>query len=265
MTLIGASTTRHHKTAGYYDAVYLSPHLDDAILSCGGQIAQRTREGQRVLIVTVMAGDPQEEVENNYIRSLHERWALGRDATARRRAEDIAACAILGADPLHGSIPDCIYRLHPVDGRPLYVSDDDIFGAVHPSEQPLVEQIAEWLKMLPAHARCYAPLTVGHHVDHLLVAEAAQRAFGSALYFYEDYPYAQQADKLKAVLDPSFLSWTPTVVPLSEADLAAKIEAILAYRSQLSTFFADRADLERQVKSYAASVGGERVWQKRYK
>jgi LmbE family N-acetylglucosaminyl deacetylase len=249
--------------ASFYDAIYLSPHLDDAALSCGGQIAQRTRSGQRVLIVTVMAGDPQQDVENEYIRSLHERWALGRDAAAQRRSEDIAACAVLGADFLHWPLPDCIYRLHPVDGRPLYVSDDDIFGDVHPAEQPLVEQIVAWLKTLPAHGRCYAPLTVGHHVDHLLVTEAAQRAFGAALYFYEDYPYAQQPGKLSAVLDAAPTPWTPTVVSLTEVDLAAKIEAILAFRSQLSTFFTDRADLERQVRGYAASVGGERLWRKR--
>lgn len=264
MTTTTSSTTRPSETVGYYDAIYLSPHLDDAILSCGGQIARRVREGQRVLIVTVMAGDPQEDVDNDYIRSLHERWALGRNAVARRRAEDIAACAILGVEPLHWPLPDCIYRLNPADGRPLYVSDDDIFGEVHPSEEPLVEQIADWLRALPAPGHCYAPLTVGHHVDHLLVAEAAQRVFGSALYFYEDYPYAQQADKLKAVIEVSPLSWTPIVVPLGEVELAAKIEAILAYRSQLSTFFADRDDLERQVRGYAASVGGERVWQKRH-
>ena len=114
-------------------ALYLSPHLDDAVLSCGGLIARQVQAGERALVLTVMAGDPQEDVENDYIHSLHERWALGRDAAAQRRAEDIAACAILGADPLHWSLPDCIYRLHPVDGRLLYVSDDDIFGDVHPS------------------------------------------------------------------------------------------------------------------------------------
>ena len=43
---------------------------------------------------------------------------------------------------------------------------------------------------------------------------------------------------------------------------AAKIEAILAFRSQLSTFFTARADLERQVRGYAKRVGGERVWKR---
>jgi LmbE family N-acetylglucosaminyl deacetylase len=248
--------------AHFYDAIYLAPHLDDAALSCGGQILDRTRAGQRVLVVTVMAGDPPTDAENDYIRSLHARWELERDAAAQRRAEDSAACAILGADFLHWSIPDCIYRLHPATGAPLYVSDDDIFGDVHPAEAPLVNAIAQLLAALPAHTHCYAPLTVGHHVDHLLVTAAARLAFGDKLICYEDYPYAQQPGKLSAVLGEPPAGWQPSVTALSDAELNVKIEAILAFRSQLSTFFTDRADLERQVKGYAALVGGERVWRK---
>ena len=244
----------------FYDVIYLAPHLDDAALSCGGQIAGLTRTGKRVLVVTVMAGDPPTAVENDYIRSLHARWELERDAAAQRRAEDSAACAILGADYLHWAIPDCIYRLDPADGRPMYISDDDIFGDVHPAEQPLVSEIAGMLAKLPAHEQCYAPLTVGHHVDHLLVAQAARLAFDDDLRFYEDYPYAQQPGKLEAVIGETATGWQPRVIALTAADLAAKIEAILAFRSQLSTFFTDRADLERQVQDYAAQVGGERVW-----
>ena len=44
------------------------------------------------------------------------------------------------------------------------------------------------------------------------------------------------------------------------AHTITKIEAILAYRSQISTFFTDRADLEQQVIGYANSIGGERIW-----
>src|SRR5678816_3320336 len=115
----------------YYDALYLSPHLDDAVLSCGGQIFQRTAAGQTVLIVTIMAGDPPHPTVSDYAQSLHDRWALATDAAAARRAEDLAAAHLLGADTLHWSVPDCIYRLHPTSGQPFYVSDVDIFDQIH--------------------------------------------------------------------------------------------------------------------------------------
>jgi LmbE family N-acetylglucosaminyl deacetylase len=242
-----------------YDALYLSPHLDDAALSCGGQIAQATRRGARVLIVTVMAGDPPADAANDYIASLHARWELGRDAAAQRRAEDLAACALLGADALHLDAPDCIYRLDPATGAPLYVSDADIFGEIHPAEAPLAARIAGLLAGLPAATQVYAPLTVGHHVDHLLVRAAAEQVWGDALRYYEDYPYVQQPGKLDAVLGGA-ADWRAIVTPLDTDALDAKCAAISAFRSQLSTFFADRADLEAQVKGYAAQVGGERTY-----
>src|SRR3954469_806836 len=108
-----------------YDWIYLSPHLDDAALSCGGQIYAATQRQERVLIVTITAGDPIAPV-SDYAASLHTRWELV-DATAARRQEDLTACSILGADALDWDIPDCIYRVD-AQGAPFYVSDADIFG-----------------------------------------------------------------------------------------------------------------------------------------
>lgn len=246
----------------YYDWIYLSPHLDDVALSCGGQVFHYTQDGQTVLIVSVMAGDPPHMQISDYARGLHERWALAGEAAAARRAEDIAACAILGADWLHWEAPDCIYRTDPGSGAPFYVSDPDIFGEIAPAEMGLVEELAGRIAALPAHNRLVVPLTVGHHVDHLLVRQAAERAFaGEALLYYEDYPYAQQPGALDRVLGDRS-GRQPIVLPLSPQDLAAKVDAVLAFRSQLSTFFTDRADLEAQIGGFAAATGGERLWRK---
>ncbi|MEZ4715428.1 MAG: PIG-L family deacetylase [Caldilineaceae bacterium] len=246
-----------------YDAIYLAPHLDDVALSCGAQIAVLTRTGARVLIVTVMAGDPDEPELSDYVRSLHDRWQLAADAAAQRRAEDVAACAILGADHLQLAVPDCIYRTDPATGAPLYLSDPDIFGNVAPAEAYLVDEIAATLATLPPTARMVAPLTVGHHVDHLLVRASAERLWSKhELWYYEDYPYAQEPGTVDAVINADDTCWRTHVEPMDDAALAAKVASILAFRSQLSTFFTDRADLERQVRGYAAQVGGERLWQR---
>lgn len=243
----------------HYDTIYLSPHLDDATLSCGGQIYEQTSQGQAVLVVTVMAGDPSGGV-SDYAQSLQERWELPADAGAGRRAEDLAACRILGVDALHWNIPDCIYRTDPETGDPLYLSDDDIFADVHPAESTLVDAVADLLGTLPACERVVAPLTVGHHVDHLIVRAAAEEACDSRLFYYEDYPYAQERDKLAQAVAAEPNALEPMVVAVGDDALAAKIEAILAYRSQLSTFWNDRQDLEAQILGYARQIGGERLW-----
>jgi LmbE family N-acetylglucosaminyl deacetylase len=244
-----------------YDAIVLSPHLDDAALSCGGQIAMRTGAGERVLVVTIMAGSPPSSAQSEYIAGLHTRWELEGDAAAQRRAEDIAACRILGADFLHLDVPDCIYRFHPQTGLPLYISDDDIFGDVHPAELRLLDDLVDRFRRFPPAAQVYAPLTVGHHVDHHLVRHVAARVWPETLLYYEDYPYAQQAGKLAAVIGDG-TGWHNWVVALDAAALRAKFEAIWAFRSQMSTFFTSRADMEKQVGSFVQAVGGERLWQR---
>ena len=247
-----------------YDWIYLSPHLDDVALSCGGQIFDATQRGERVLIVTITAGDPVAPV-SDYAATLHTRWEVA-NATAARRQEDVAACAILCAEPLHWPVPDCIYRVD-AHGKPFYLSDADIFGPVAPEEMTLVDELAAQMRALPPARHVVAPLGVGQHVDHLLTRQAAEVAFESpTLLYYEDYPYAQQPGKLAAVIGASNAegtgAWAAEVVTLTDNALRAKFAAVAAFRSQLSTFFRDQADLEAQVGGYALKVGGERRWRR---
>lgn len=244
----------------YYDFIYLSPHLDDAALSCGGQIAKCSAEGQHVLIVTLTAGDPPTGAESHYIQELHSRWELEQDAVAARRAEDIAACKILGAEWLHWDIPDCIYRFHPQTGEPLYQSNDDIFGDVHPAEAGLVQSLVEKMRNLPQAGQVIAPLTVGHHVDHLLTRSAAEQVWGRDLAYYEDYPYAQKVGVIEEIVKSEGFNWAAQTIALADAELQQKINAIAAFKSQLSTFWKSREDLERQVSGFAQQRDGEKIW-----
>jgi LmbE family N-acetylglucosaminyl deacetylase len=243
-----------------YDSIYLAPHLDDVALSCGGQVFLSAEAGRPVLIVTVMAGDPARLLPSEYAQSLHDRWQFQTDAVARRRTEDIEACRILGADCVHLDIPDCIYRSHPRTDKTLYNSDEDIFGDIHVTETGLVTTILNYIQDLPTYERFIAPLGAGNHVDHQLTRLAAEQADTHSRLYYEDYPYASDPEAVKAVVEGGKNSWEAITVPLSEAALSAKIKAIAAFESQLSTFFHDLSDMERAVRQYSSSTGGERLW-----
>ena len=90
--------------------VYLSPHLDDAALSCGGLIWEQAQAGAAVSVWTVCAGDPPAGALSAFAEELHERWQTGREAVQLRRDEDRAACAHMQAAWRHLPIPDGIYR-----------------------------------------------------------------------------------------------------------------------------------------------------------
>ena len=261
-------------------AIYLSPHLDDAAFSCGGQIAQLARAGNHVRVVTVFAGDvPEESAHTPFVQELGARWGLGENPPAARRAEDVAALKILGADATHLAFPDCVYRLGLM-GAPLYPTRDAIFGGVAPVEMKLIERIAHTLSSQFPNLRSairnplkreiprseitvYLPLTAGHHVDHQIVRAAGERWAGRRrIAYYEDYPYAESPDQVRAALGEK--TFRAKLVQLDEPALTAKVAAIACYRSQLSTFFADEAEMAARVRAYAEAVGGgrpaERLW-----
>ncbi|MDT8306921.1 MAG: PIG-L family deacetylase [Anaerolineae bacterium] len=243
-----------------YDAIYLSPHPDDAPLSCGGQIYQRSKSGERVLIVTLAAGEPQTEVRSIFAEFQHHNWGLDeREVMMARREEDARAVARLGAEHVTWSLPDAIYRLHPDSGEPLYTSNDDLFGPLSPAEAPLIAELAAQMATLPP-ARCtVSPLCLGNHVDHQLVRTAAERAFSDLLY-YEDYPYVQRhPDSLGTALQPPD-AWKAVLYPLDEEAIAARIEAILAYESQIGVLFNHADAMARLVREQVAATGGERSW-----
>lgn len=249
-------------TQNAYHAIYLSPHLDDAALSCGGQIFQAATAAQPILIITIMAGDPPTGQYSSYAAELHTRWQLAQDVVVQRRMEDIAACHILQADYQHWPTPDCIYRHTYQTGDPLYTTWAEITGPIHADDQPLIQALTAQFQQLPSCHYLYAPLAVGNHVDHQIVRLAAEAAFGPTLRYYEDYPYAVQTEALEQVIYQPGMCWQSSIIPLASHALAAKANAVAAYESQVSTFFNGRTDLDHQLNTYAQTVGGERIWQK---
>jgi LmbE family N-acetylglucosaminyl deacetylase len=59
----------------FYAHVYLSPHLDDAVLSCGGLIHRQVRAGQPPLVITLFSGQPAADAHvSAFTQSQHTRW-----------------------------------------------------------------------------------------------------------------------------------------------------------------------------------------------
>lgn len=247
----------------FFDAVFLSPHLDDAVLSCGGQIHDLQAAGKSVLVVTVGAGDEPAGELPPVAAGLHRAWDLGRSGSgdgvvARRREEDREACEILGAKALQWDLPEAIYRRDPHTGEPLYRKLGDLFGPLPPADRPQVLRVAERLADLPEHRELYVPLAVGGHVDHHVARRAAEQRFGSNLIYYEEYPYARRRRDVRRLTRT--VGWKSEVVPVSPEGLDAKIRAVGAYRSQTRSLFGGRLRMRWKLRRYTRSVGGERVW-----
>lgn len=239
--------------------IYLSPHLDDAALSCGGLIWDQVQGGQQVEVWTICAGDPPPQTFTPFAEELHTRWELPPDqAIAARREEDQRAMSVLGAAYKHFPIPDAVYRLHPKTGEPLYLDWVDVSGGLHPGDESYILQMARQLAgLLTGENTLIAPLTVGNHVDHQFTRALAEM-LALPLCYYPDYPYAlQYADEIPHLAP---LGAKPEAIPVSGRGLAAWQDSIAAYTSQLSTFWESDEEMRAAIREFSRKYDGVTLW-----
>ena len=155
-----------------------------------GLLRELASLGEDVQIWTVCAGEIPTGDLSPFAELLHQRWGSGREAVARRKEEDRLACERLGARRRLFPLPDCIYRRagdgfwgDPQAGRApgarsgehLYITEQAIFGPVHPAESGLVARLSQELASgLPDRSELIVPLALGGHVDHRLARAAAE-------------------------------------------------------------------------------------------
>jgi len=250
-------------TAAPYDTVYLSPHLDDAILSCGGQIARAARSGRRQLIATAFAGGVAEEEPGSPPPSpASDAPGPARGLVAERRQEDQRAARSLGADVLHGPFPDAFSARDPATGQRLYPTIPALRGAMHPAHRAQLPGVTRWLDELPTYRVLVAPLGLGRHVDHRLLRLAAERHAGRSLLYFEDFPYAQRW-RYRCAWARALRGWRWETVRLAPEDITARVVAAAAYSSQVRAIFGTPETLDLQIRRYVRRAGGERIWRRR--
>jgi LmbE family N-acetylglucosaminyl deacetylase len=254
--------------------IFLSPHLDDAAFSCGGLIWEMASLGEDVQIWTVCAGDIPTGDLSPFAELLHQRWGSGMEAVARRREEDRRACERLGARRRLFPLPDCIYRragddfwVDPQAGRAsgappgehLYATEEAIFGPLHPYESGLVDRLSQELASgLPDRTELIVPLTLGGHVDHRL-ARAAAETLDRPLWYFADFPYVLETmDQLPGQVGDGWREKQFTITP---EGLKAWYEGLLAYESQISTFWSDQPEVKASLERFVQELGGVRLWQ----
>ena len=279
-----STTVKRHAVAPKHH-LYLSPHFDDAALSCGGMIHACTKQGEAVSVLTVCAGGPPVGPLSDYAYGLHERWGqkradaqrLAADMIEIRRNEDRAALRMLGAEARFLDVPDVIYRRMGGSGAWTVDSDEALFRGFEPSEHDLLRATAyaieAEIERIEANSasspgtgthmlRLYIPLAAGDHIDHHLVHQAAERLLArrpelrANAAWYEDYPYAEDPEAVASALEGK-VAWSPDTVLMRAEDLEAKVASIACYASQISTFWGSLDQMETAVKKMARRVAGD--------
>lgn len=228
--------------------VILSPHFDDAVLSCWSLLVSDPKP----TVVNVFGGAPDAGVPLTRWDRLT-RARNPRERALERAREDSAVLQSVGCEPVNLHFTDYTYRKGDQDTGPLVVA---------------------LLERLEAGWHVYSPAGIGGHPDHLVVRAAAvsllRRGFDVTL--YAELPYAMNYGwphwLTGADPDPHLdvtLDWSEPlslaevairpedadVVRLERTQVARKLEAIRGYRTQYSGMrkhFSDEDSLEYELR-----------------
>ena len=254
-------------THSSFDYIYISPHLDDVPLSCGGAICRQQAQGLNILVVTIFAGEPQPPF-SPFVQSVHRSWHAPEERPYQvRKQEERKAMALLGADYAWLDWLEILYR------DPELSDANDFFWesgtpVVPLRDAALFTTLCAWLadaSLAYPGVHFVVPLGLGMHRDHQFVFQAALNTLDRGrVLFFEDFPYATyySKDEFIEYVKPYDMSFVE--VDISDY-LDQRIAVSEAYQSQLPTLFYRASSFRELICSYTLEAGQrqrpiERYW-----
>jgi LmbE family N-acetylglucosaminyl deacetylase len=224
----------------------LSPHLDDAVLSCGALLAELAPRCE--ITVLTLFTEATDGPHGRAARSFLRQCAHPDAATLfrARRAEDRAVVETLGARPEHLGLTDALFRRREVPralaraGRvvPELLHRYPTFrfdiarGRISRGDATMRAELAARIAARAGDADLLlCPLGVGRHVDHLVTRDLGLAWSGTVVWF-SDLPYA-----LDHAPDPAFLRREGLRPWSFDGGADAKDALVRGYATQVDALF----------------------------
>ena len=235
--------------------IYISPHLDDAVLSAGGLIYEQTHSGIQVEIWNILCGVPPTDELSPFAQVLHFQWGIPSwQTSSAHAAQRMTKPARLSAqNPF-----TLISWIASTAAAKMMTGFTAIFLIPRmKTNADLPAQIAESISArLEPTDQLVCQLGLGSHVDHVLVRRAVELLQRPLLY-YTDIPYLF---KTPEELGPHTAGMKANAYAVGESGLRLWKEAIAAYKSQISSLFDDLDHMRSQIQQYWSENGGIQLW-----
>ena len=192
------------------EKIILSPHIDDAILSMGGQILAWKQQSETVRIIDIFS-------KMSYVYGTFLPWQL---ATLIRRREEQKIANELGLEIIYRDLPEAYLR--------GYRTIDSFFDGTIERVNKEASLLQSVMSAIPS-GELFIPMSIGNHIDHQLVTVAALQK-NSKYIFYEDMPYAASGinSEIKDQLVERYGLQKRTI----KIDIEMKKKLVLSYKSQ---------------------------------
>jgi LmbE family N-acetylglucosaminyl deacetylase len=230
--------------------LFLSSHLDDAVLSCAALMGALSQRGEVTVATAFTAAGP--APHTRAARSFLRQCAAPDADTlfAQRRAEDREVLSRLGVAHVPLGLTDALYRRRDgvpgaqvlgnvvpelVHRYPTYRLDI-AKGRVSRGDKALIAQLTAQVDELMTATGAqllFGPLAVGRHGDHVIARRVCESFAGRVIY-YSDFPYDRAHEA-----DDGFIAGHGLTKWSWERGVEAKPDVIRGYRSQADALFPD--------------------------
>lgn len=224
--------------------LFVSPHLDDAVLSCGALLAHLARICPVTVLTVFTRAAPLAKWGLAARKTLRDLGVADGEALFQeRRAEDIAVLKEAGASWIHLGLTDALFRQvgetatgPKGTGRAAYPTFrfDAARGRIASSDAGLATEVSVMVREAAARngaAAVFGPLGLGRHVDHLITRNAVAASGAEAVY-YSDFPYSLKKSRDERFTRPRLLlpyEWV--------SGRAENANLIAGYRTQFAGLF----------------------------
>lgn len=216
--------------------VFISPHLDDAILSAGNLITKLRSSGNKVKVVTVFTKASEKPYSlNAQIHLKNSGYTNAIRLFKDRQKEDIKAIKAIGAKYEHLNFTDAAFR-RDIDGNFIYDSEMQFSGNVSDKDRDLEKKIKSKLQTIIKSKNIVfmAPLGIGRHVDHCIIRRVVE-AINVKSIFWQDYPYVLNNDESRRFFRKN--RQFKKIVDIEDKPFSKKSLAISKYKSQSKYLF----------------------------
>lgn len=213
----------------------LSPHLDDAVLSCGDHILEWKRQGHEVTVVSIFTKFQDRFISESAKESLVKGgYKNAKECEGERKKEDVKAMKQLGVNYSHFGFIDGWFRIH--NDKPVYENSQLFSGEISSNDKSLMMSIKNKVSKYNKFQKVITPFGVGKHADHLIIRNIAQQIFTKdQIVYYLDQPYYLNKNNWNIQLCWTLLTHNKSTIKIS----SFKKALLINYFSQVSQFFND--------------------------
>lgn len=219
--------------------VFVSPHLDDAYLSCGTLISRLSGKTD-ITIINVFTQAHNEEMTLSAKKALRDAgYRDGVSLSEARKKEDAAVYSHYKVDVVNLGFQDALFRKKEktsLAGKFIPELDHiyptyrwHMHGKVSKHDTAIAQIFPKIKPYLRKDTLLFIPYGIGGHVDHMVTRQVCEANYSGCVY-YADFPYTTRfGDTGKPIKGKEMFYLNP--------DMDEKIKMLQLYKTQFMGLF----------------------------